>query len=436
MIKLSPEQVEDALRMANEQDLPNFSKAGTGKTHTALKAIELTKAKQSLVLAPKIALGWWQEQASEFLGADARILKSGSSPLAGDIMITTYDIARNMKARLWEYFSYGNLVLDESQNVCNPDAGRTRAVFGNSCDLVGSLAERFEQVWPMSGTPIQNYANDLFTQVCALHPELFEKHGVTNYDSFCRKFTFTRKKQFHPNMKPVMKISGNVNEILLSRIVYTELDAIHRIEAAGLPPIRTRHMYVPLKLDADMRKLMAEVDKLPLDQIMAAINAPDSIIAKAWRFIGLIKVAEVVPYIGDCVKDGPILVGCWHRDVMTAYCTKLREMGLKVEQVHGGTPDLNRAVFRKMFNNGEIDVLIGQMKAMGTAWNLQEASSHIIVAETHPTPSVIEQFYKRVHRRGQKNHCQLDIVVGDNKLDRALEGVRQRKEASSDKITG
>jgi hypothetical protein len=167
-----------------------------------------------------------------------------------------------------------------------------------------------------------------------------------------------------------------------------------------------------------------------------AINNPNSIVAKVWHNVGLLKVPETVPYVGECVKAGPILLGIWHRDVSTAYRDALQDLGLSVGEVNGSTSDAEKEAIRTAFNGGAVDVLIGQMQAMGVSWNLQKAAAHVIIAEEHPSAKIIEQFYKRVYRYGQQFPVQVDYITSDNQVDQALRSVRERKARSNEKING
>ena len=431
-MQLSKEQLEDAAKMASTPDLPNFSRAGTGKTHTTLHAMKLSGLSRHLVIAPKIAVSWWVEQAKEFLGADARAVTTAGSPLVGDVVVTTYGVARSIADRIYDEFDGGTLTLDESQYARTPEAKMTAAIFGQRTDLVGGIAERFDTVWQLSGTPMQNFANDYYTQAAVLHLEHFASLGITDYESFCKRFTYSAKRQYNARMPPVWKIVGSTNEALLGRIVYEGIGAIRRLDAPGMPDLRYRELSVPVRLSREVRAAMAGKSE---KEILTELNDPDSVMAKVWKLVGLAKVDEVVPYIGDCYKSSPILLGCWHHEVIEAYKSRLTAMGLRVEVVTGKTRDELREPIRQKFNGGHVDVLIGQMKAMGVSWNLQEASHHVIVAETHPSPSVIEQFYKRVYRRGQTRGCIVDVMSGkDIAVDDALNGVRARKQKSNDKI--
>jgi len=273
----------------------------------------------------------------------------------------------------------------------------------------------------------------MWTQVGTLHPEIWDKYGIQTYEQFCTAFTYKTKKQFHPQMQPVWKISGNTNEGLLHRIVYEEIGAIRRQTAKGLPRLRMRKLHVPVRLTREVRSAMAG---LSAEEIVKKITGDneDEILAKIWKIIGLAKVPELVPYCGDLSKEGPVLIGCWHKDVMKAYKAEFVKMGKVVEIVDGSTPDKKRDKIRLDFNAGRIDILLGQMRAMGVSWNIQESCSYVVIAETYPAPSIIEQFYKRVYRFGQKKEVNVDIVLSTTPVDEALDAVRMRKEASDAKI--
>lgn len=435
-MQLLPEQIEDATKIASSQDLPNFSKPGTGKTFTALEAWRLTGIERGLILAPKIALSMWEEEVSK-TGRSVAVIRSSVGVQAAnrDVIITSYDLAVRVQARLEDEFSPtgGVLINDESQYVRNVEAKRTQAIFGKRADLRDGLAGTFDQVWNLSGSPMKGYANDLFTQAALMHKEAFA--GVYNgtYDGFVRAFTYKKQKSYSPGMAPVWKISGNTNEGKLNKILYGALGIPRRTEIKGLPEITERTLTIQVKVSGDLAKAL-KVAKA--EDLMAAIHNKDSQINKAWRWLGLAKVDDALPYIGDCAEEGPVLLGCWHRDVMTAYHDGLSKLGYKVIQVNGATPDAARDIIRNRFNKGDLHVLIGQMGAMGVSWNLQELCKHVIIAEEYPAQDVLEQFYKRVARMGQTKHVQVDYLHSDCWVDEALRGVRLRKAKSDMAING
>lgn len=441
-IKLAPEQEEDAVTMAHRQDLPNFSLAGTGKTYTALRAIQLGGMQNGLVLCPKIALTMWGEEIEGFLGAKAQVIRAGATEIdsSADFWVTTYDLLANNLAKFNGFFNdMANtrfdtmaMVNDESHYVRSPDAKRTQAVFGRGLSLDSdAAASLFGQVWNMTGTPMVAYADDYYTQVAALHSDLFASIGVQSLAQFERMFTYKKQKQYSPRMQPVWKIVGNTNEAVLNDMIYRRLGAIRRTSVTGLPELRERDLRIKLTMTREM--IAACKGKSPED-ILREMQSPNSPISKVWHYVGLAKVDDLLPHVGDSARSGPVLLGIWHRDVASAYEAGLKKMGLKVAQVNGSTSDAAKETIRKQFNSGFVDVLIGQMAAMGVSWNLQKAAAHVIIAEEYPSPSVIEQFYKRVYRRGQQSSVMVEYATSDNPVDEALRGVRIRKARSDEKI--
>jgi hypothetical protein len=437
MITLTQEQIEDSDRMAASADLPNFSLPGTGKTLATLEAFKKTGLEQLIVLCPPIAVRMWVETATSWLGMDAQALRKGTDTalLDTNCLVTTFDLASSVRPQLDNFARRGKtaLVNDESQYLKTHDSKRTKAVFGAACDLRGSLAELCHQVWNLSGTPITSYANDMFTQAAVLHPEIFEGVNAETYAKFERLFTFKKQKQYSASMMPKWVVAGNQNELLLNRLVYKDLGAIRRKDAASLPPLVELPLTVSIVLNKELRAYMKH---LTMAQIVEKLNSGDEMMAKALHAIGLAKVDQAVPYVGECAKVKPVLLGVWHRDVSSAYCERLTAMGLKAVEVNGSTPAKQKETIQDLFNAGAIDVLIGQMAAMGVSWNIQAACNHVILAEAHPSPSVVEQFYKRVRRYGQKFPVQLDHIYADMEIDTAIRELRAKKQQGSNRVHG
>ena len=435
MLELVPEQIIDAQLMADKPFLPNFSKAGTGKTHTTLQAFKLANHDTNIIFCPIIARGWWAKQIEEWLGEEVNVLKTGNSPLGGRYMVTTYGIARNKHAELYEYLRRENFgaAMDESHNVRNPDAKQTQALYGLDDDMRSGILKHASSAWPLSGTPIFAYANDLWTQAGIMHRKVWASHGIHSYDQFKNTFTWAKRRQFHPNMPPVMKVSGNRGEQYLNKVLYEEIGALRRSTISGLKDVAIRELSVPVKMDRETRKLM---NNITADDLQKMLNDPDSLVAKVWHTLGTLKVPTIGEYVTDSARTEPVLLGCWHRDVMQAYEDFLTAHGINCIQVHGSTPEAQLERIQNQFNSGDLPVLIGQMQKMGSSWNLQELCKHVVIAETHPSPAIVEQFYKRVYRRGQRSSCVVDMFIADSSLDQGLNSLRLRKQDSAEKITG
>jgi hypothetical protein len=61
------------------------------------------------------------------------------------------------------------------------------------------------------------------------------------------------------------------------------------------------------------------------------------------------------------------------------------------------------------FNGGSARILLGQIKAMGVALNLQENCDHVVFAEDTYSHAANLQAYQRVWRRGQESVVRVDF---------------------------
>jgi SNF2 family DNA or RNA helicase len=437
-------QKEDALKMANGDDVPNFSEAGTGKTHSTLHGIELAKFQGGLIVAPPIALPMWRNEIEEYLGATATILKSGKSPVRGDsdFYITSYGLASNIELRS-KLMEWGNetkdilMVLDESQYLKNRDSARTRAIFGPVTTGRKGLYEHFDQAWQLSGTPILKHADDLWSQLRATQPTVLRDMGVLEFDDFVSKFCVRRMKKYHPRMAPQMVVINSQNEVLLNRMLYKDIGSIRRLMkdvGKDMPPLTYRDVFVKINRSPELASLTKAMGIKDPNDFLDLDTLDDVIMTKARRLLGMLKVDGTVDYALE--QKGPLLIGYWYTDVGDAIQKALDNAGLITARVMGGVSPNEKERIRRAFNGGFIDVLVGQLSSMNVSWNLQECGNHVLIHDDDFSPSIIEQFVKRVWRFGQTNHVQVDMIKADHIIDDVVTTVRERKAKTHDKIIG
>ena len=95
-----------------------------------------------------------------------------------------------------------------------------------------------------------------------------------------------------------------------------------------------------------------------------------------------------------------------------------------------GRTSANKKVWlQEQFNDKKLDVLVGQISAMGVSLNLQRGGNRIIVIEEDWSPAVMDQFYARLHRMGQEQPVHVDTFVSDTKLDKAIARISGTKRA-------
>ncbi len=427
--KLFPTQIVDSEKMASQQDLPNFSQPGTGKTISTLAAFEQTGFETGLICCPVIAAPMWQENIERELGAKAQILSTKStSPKRGvDFFITTYGLVTAHFDEMFE-FQPDALILDESHYLKNSEADRTRAIFGEACDGIGGLYQVCRQCWPLSGTPIERYADDLWSQLRATQPEFLQRYRALDLAEFQETFCRMMLKEYGNGAVQKWQSVGNQNTGLLNRMLYKDIGIVRRTMdevEEHMPPVTMREVSVKAKITMELRDALRGLSEEQIAELL--VNGSEKG-ASLHRLTGIAKLPDTISYIKEIAKHRHVLVGFWHRDVGEEIYTQLAKGKCDVSYIDGSTTLPTRYNIRRQFIDGDIDVLVGQISAMGNALDgLQGAGNHVIFAEDTWAPSKIEQFWKRLWRLGQKRHVQVDFCRSNLPVDAAIRRVREDK---------
>lgn len=434
-VVLTPNQVEDATKMS-ARDLPNYSKPGTGKTVVTLEAMKRAKTKRGLILCPSIASIMWRDWISGYLGADAAIITSSSQKMpTAEFQIVSYGlISRGFGDRLYEHWRNSkdnSLVMDEAHYLRGYESARSMAVAGPDFDARNGLIELFDRCYPLTGTPIMRHNDDMWAQLRPLFPQELAAYGALTLDEFWRKFCYRKLVQHHPRQRPHMSTVASVNTKMLNKLMFETIGAINRQVIDGLEVVHSDYeiALTPNKGAFVDNGTVKKYAKLSVEECMKRLDTDESM-SKVRRLIGLMKIAHVVDHIKDTIAREPLLIGVLHSDVGEALHSALSKH-FNGARVYGATPPNQREEIRLRFNDGKMDYIVGQMAAMGTAWNLQECGRRVFILEEDPSPAIVEQFYKRVARTGQKNQVLVEYAIASHPVDKAIREVRERKAANA-----
>ena len=439
MKQLLPHQIEDAKFLASRKGVTgNFSGMGSGKTLTALAAIEIIgSSKPVIVIGPPISLRMWEQEIIEFFGDTTVVLqvKTGKSKLTpANVYVVSYEIATKRVAEL-KALGAVILICDESHALKSVKAKRTKAILGT-----GGLVESVDYAWMLTGTPSTRWNDDMFSFMArADNAGLKAAIGGMSLDRFRLQFCITQKKRFGNSPHPVMLTVGNRNTDVLNEMLFRGSNPVAvrrelREVWEAMPPLTINRLPIPLAMDPELREAIRLVDGMSLAQIETDRDGEH--LSTLRRNLGMAKISASVKEIAARVEAGtkPILVGAWHTEVIDAIASGLSDLGIKVLVLDGRTPATRKAAAVDAFNAGEIDVIVGQIAAMGVSLNLQ-GGSHIIVVEQDWSPALMSQFYARCHRIGQRDHVHVDILESDTKLDKAVRKIAQRKASGHRALT-
>lgn len=425
-----PTQTADAAFLLEHRHPALFSEPGTGKTITALEGYKTAQGRM-LVIAPPIALRMWATNIEDHLGASVQILRSGSDKIiwTKDVHVVSYALA----CKFPQLAGANVLVLDESDALKTLGSQRTKCIYGNRASLKDCLGAGVEHIWPLTGTPVRRYADDLYPQLKALHGDKMRQQlGVTSYQGFMDKFCVTQLRRFHARQQAKPTVIGNKNEDALRAFIYDNNLAVRRTihdVAAYMPPLTLRDVVVPFENTPELREATGE-----------AIDAGEgeAVMATARRLLGVSKAPHVAAYALETWEalSVPLLMFYWHKDVGDILEAACLAKGLTVGRIDGTTSQTKRAQLEDAFNNHEIDVLLGQIASMGVAINLQRGSHYGIFAEMDWSPAAKDQALRRLWRLGQDVHVQIDICAAEHPIDEAVASVMGRKETGAERIIG
>ena len=415
---LMPTQLIDVQKQMGTEDLPNYSDPGTGKTLTTIGSIEAMKFQSGLVIGPVISLPMWCRTISLELGAKVQHIKKGSDrvDLTADFHVMSYSMATSHFAYMMEQ-RHDALVLDESHYLASPESLRTRSVYGPRTDGNGGLFSTSRYCFTLTGTPITRYQDDVWAQLRALHPTLLQKYGVLEEKHFKDTFTYQGMKQYNPRMRPSLQVIRSKNEDLFRKMVFEDLGAIKRTIAdvdAFMPPVTFRHVDTAFKTNPDLTALVRHKN---VHDVETLLNSGDLAMTTARRLLGVAKAQAASEYVLSLAATDQVLVGYWHTEVGEAIVSLLRREGINAQLIGGKTSSDDRDQIVQGFETGEVRVIVGQMMAAGVSLNLQKRCRNVVLAELDYSPTIVNQFFKRVWRLGQTQHTQVDYCVADHIVD-------------------
>lgn len=439
---LLPHQIEDAAFLASRRFAGCFSGMGSGKTRTALEAARLVGAAPLVIIAPPIALRMWAREAEDHLGLTAQIIKTGStvSDFSAGVFVMSYEIATKRALYLKAdalTSACPVLICDESHALKSTTAKRTKAILG-STGIVGA----FRHSWFLTGTPATRWNDDLIPFLFRAAPETMKaKLGGLSIERFQIRYTVRQQKQFPGARFPVTMSVGSRNTEELREILYTGPNrvAVRRELAdvwAAMPPITHNRYSISLSSSPELTAALADLRSMSQSQVEDKLAAKDPALSTMRRMIGLGKVAAAADVIAERAGDtaGAVLVGAWHTEVIDGLCAAVRAKGLRCEILDGRTSLSRKAELEAMFNAGALDVLVGQIGAMGVSLNLQRGGNCIIVVEEDWSPAIMDQFYARLYRMGQEKHVHVDTLETETKIDEAIHKISREKARHHQKL--
>jgi superfamily II DNA or RNA helicase len=412
---------------------------GLGKTVQALAWLEHLRVTEpdggpSLVVCPASVMHNWVREAERFVpGLRVLLLSSGETRHAlrreipqHDLIITNYALLRRDIAA-WREIELRAAILDEAQNIKNPDAVGTKA----------ALELRARHRLALTGTPLENRALDLWSIMHFVNPGYLGSRG-----QFGSRFD----RLDAPGHTRTL-LAAKLRPVLLRRMKHeVATDLPERIEERRDCELTAgqRQLYL-----AELRRSRALVDELSeapggVKQnkitILAALTRLRQIcchpaLARGKADLGSGKFDALFELLEPLLAEGhKVLLFSQFVQCLKLLSSEMRGRAIAHHMLTGQS--VKREQIVAAFQ-GDPDpcVFLISLKAGGTGLNLT-AASYVVLFDPWWNPAVEAQAIDRTHRIGQDRTVIAYRMLTQGTIEEKIWEMQQRKAALARDLLG
>lgn len=401
---------------------------GLGKTLQALKIIEhFSSLGPSLVVCPKSVLLNWQQESARFTPALSVLDLEASDDRhqmlaqakAGEVVVMSYGMVTRLAKELAEV-EWQSVVLDEAQQIKNPNAQRTKV-------LVNLNAERR---LTLSGTPVENHLVELWSQFSFLNPGLL---GALK--QFKAKYGQASK-----NAEDMLRLRALVSPFIMRRVkkeVLTELpektELIHHIELSA----KERSAYEAVRQDS--LRISETLNGGTTIKLFAALTRLRQVCCDPHLVFDTMpetssKLKEALHIVHEALEGGhKILIFSQFVQLLKRFAALLEAEALAFSYLDGQSSTKQRKQAIEDFKSDKHALFLISLKAGGSGLNLTEADT-VIHLDPWWNPAVEDQASDRAYRMGQTNPVTVYRLVATNTIEEKIIQLHEDKRDLADKV--
>jgi SNF2 family DNA or RNA helicase len=411
-----------------------------------------------LLVCPTSVVGNWQKEAARFTPDLPVMVHHGVTRTKGAafkkqaaehaLVISSYALLHR-DFEILKTVRWAGVVLDEAQNIKNPETKQARAARGLAADVRIAL----------TGTPVENNVGDLWSIMEFLNPGLLGTQAEF-------KRTFFIPIQAGRDPEAVQRLKRITGPFLLRRLK-TDKSII-----ADLPD------KLEMKVFCTLTKEQASLYAAVVQEAEAAIEGAAGIQRKGVILATLSKLKQVCNHPAQFLGDNSAIPG---RSGKLARLTEMLEevlaigdralvfsqfsemgallrrhleetFGREVLFLHGGVPKKQRDRMVERFQAGGAGdsggagilpassgngprIFILSLKAGGTGLNLT-AANHVFHFDRWWNPAVENQATDRVFRIGQTRNVQVHKFLCAGTLEEKIDEMIERKKEIAETVVG
>ncbi len=401
---------------------------GLGKTiqTIGLLSSDTQKNLPALVIAPTSLVDNWAREVARFAPSLRTVKIEGpqrdalwKKAHAADICICSYALAKRDSAKLTElHFKY--LVLDEAQHIKNP-----ASINAQTCKMISA-----EHKIVLTGTPLENSAEDLWSIFDFLHPGL-----LGSLRAFRAKYADISR-----NHEIGRELSRAIAPFILRR---KKADVCQE-----LPPKQEQELYC--EMDSAQLKLYREYEEQALSRVRELRNNSKGDGNRMELLTALLRLRQIccdpallenndgkpvrsakMELLQEVLRESldsghKVLVFSQFTSMLKIIRQWLESENIPCEYLDGATKD-RMARVDEFNQNPDLKVFLLSLKAGGVGLNLTGADT-VILYDPWWNPSAEAQAMDRSHRIGQKNSVNCMKLYVRGSIEEKVFELQKRKQ--------
>jgi SNF2 family DNA or RNA helicase len=402
-----------------------------GKTRVAVAWINAHKAEKILVVAPLTVLSSWKEELHLLEEPVPQNLHTHPAPAQAKWFLINYEALRANHTLL--NLDWDAVILDESTRIKNPKAQITRVLNGGTANIRGEKSNRFAGCTAplraiLSGLPAPEGPLDYFEQFRFLFGGFC---ACRNYWSFRDNFFQCDAGGWDwypkPGARDVIKKELHERAYILSR------------KEAG---IGERKVYETrtVGMGATLRRTYRKAEKEfalehPVLGVERETNWP--MVMNIWlgRMAGGFideqqvddnKLNELTSLLEGELKEEKVIVWCRFNAEIAAIEQRLRKLKILCASIIGATPLAERDDHRHALQDGNIQVLICQIKCARYGIDLSVADTAIYYSNSYSLEERAQSEDRIVHPLKQTPLLLVDLVTEDTVDEDVVKALRSK----------
>ena len=395
---------------------------GLGKTVQAIAVLAARRAHPNLVVCPTSVVGNWAREFARFApdttvlaftGPDRARILDRAAP--GAVVLTSFGVLRSDASLLAER-RWDTVVVDEAQQIKNPDAIAARALRALDADL--RIA--------MTGTPVENRLDELWSLLAFTNP------GVLGTRARFRSRFAVAVEQRRSTAAAERLHELVAPHVLRRRKIDVAPELPPKIESTvvcGMTPEQEGLYRTSLDaaFDAGLGSGVERRGRVLalLTRLKQICNHPEQVHATGNPLMGRSgKLDRATEVLAEIVDNGErALVFTQYRQTGDLLSRHLRDQvtGSDVPFLHGGLSMPAREDMIAQFQESPQGppILILSLRAAGFGLTLTRAT-HVLHYDRWWNPAVEDQASDRAHRIGQTRTVTVHTLVTERTLEEAI----------------